>query len=109
MHPVNKKPTCLTIQHLGEQVSKDLLGRDVGHKGFAHCNGLTNCMVADQVRFLLSVDSYLLTLVMTDMLSANMYEGSFTVTSITRSEELVANAAKILNAMFHGAELSAKH
>jgi hypothetical protein len=40
-HPVNKKPTSLTIQHLGEQVSKDLLGRDVGHKGFAHYNGLT--------------------------------------------------------------------
>ncbi len=83
-HPVKKKPMCLTIQHLVEQVSKVLLGQDVGYKCFTH-SPFTNCMVADQLEFFLNVDSGLLTLLTTDMLCPCMYEGPFMGASIIRS------------------------
>ena len=48
-HPVHQKLPTLPIQDLCEQVSQVYLCWDVGNEGITHINGLTYCMVADQV------------------------------------------------------------
>jgi hypothetical protein len=45
----HQEVACLTIQHLGEKISKVIRGTNVANKGFTHDNSLTYCMVFDSL------------------------------------------------------------
>ncbi len=93
-HPVYQKPPTMPIQDLCEQVSMVLICWDKGNEGVIHCNGLTYCMIADQVWLLLECRH----IVPIDLWGIVHWD--------VHHSELVVNAMQICNAVPQGANLA---